>query len=174
MMANPEMSSTQEQGLAAVPPQGRPADAAEAPEKTEAPEALAAPAPPRRRPAPAYEPEPERMPLMARVLLADLAVAVVALIVLFVIEVQRFGDASLTLRRRAWGEDLFVLFGVAVVFGVVACLLAKARHTRVVVVQAIVTALVLAAAVTSAATGNPKPSPDSPVTGTTGQPGNPG
>ncbi|WP_194920082.1 hypothetical protein [Catenulispora rubra] len=132
---------------------------------------------PRRRPAPApapssYEPEAERMPLMARVLLADLAVAVVALVALFVIEVQRFGDATLHLRREAWAEDLVVLFGVSVVFGVVTYLLFRARHLRVAIVQTVVTALILAAAVTSAVTGDPKPtSADIPSTSTSGNPG---
>jgi hypothetical protein len=112
------------------------------------------------------------MPLMARVLLGDLAVAVVALVVLFVIEVQRFGDASFHLRREAWGEDLGVLFGVTILFGVVTFLLIRARHLRVAIIQAVVTALVLAAAVTSAATGDPQPTPDTttPVS-TTGNPG---
>ncbi|MBS2537347.1 hypothetical protein KGQ20_31785, partial [Catenulispora sp. NF23] len=120
----------------------------------------------------AYDPEPERMPLIARVLLGDLAVAVIALVVLFVIEVQRFGDASLGLRRRAWQEDLVVLFVVTAVFAVITYLLIRARHTRVFLVQAVVTALVLAAAVTSATTGDPKPSPaDAPITSTPGHPG---
>lgn len=185
-MANPEMSDTQEQSLAAVPPQGRPADAPEAAEAVGAahvPGAAQVPAQVpgarqpagagrRPNPAPAYEPEPERMPLMARVLLGDLAVAVVALVLLFVIEVQRFGDASLHLRRQAWGEDLVVLFGVTAVFGVVTYLLVRAGHLRVVIVQAVLTALVLAAAVTSAATGDPKPSPDTtPTVSTNGNPG---
>ena len=181
MMANPEISSTQEQGLAVVPPQGRPADAASAAgaantadtadtaNAAEAPEAPGA----RRFPALASDPESERMPLMARVLLADFAVAVIALVLLFVIEVQRFGDASLHLRREAWGEDLLVLFGVWAVFGVVTYLLIRARHARVAIVQAIVTALVLAAAITSATTGDPKPAPADSTT-TTGTPGNPG
>jgi hypothetical protein len=184
MMANPEISSTQEPGLAAVPAQGGPAnaaDAAEVPETAAAGQGQASVAgdarpraEPRRRPAPAsYEPEPERMPLVARVLLADLAVAVAALILLFVIEVQRFGDASLHLRREAWTEDLVVLFGVSVVFGVVTYLLFRGGRARVAIVQAVVTALILTAAVTSAATGDPKPtSVDSPTT--TGTPGNPG
>lgn len=202
MMANPEMSSTREQGLAAVPPQGGPVDSAaaaaaaalsepspesgpnpkpfpesetslESEQSSEPEQSSESEAPPRRSKASAaYEPDTERMPLMARVLLADLAVAVVALVVLFVIEVQRFGDASLHLRRQAWGEDLVVLFGVTAVFGAVAYLLIRARHARVAIVQAVVTALVLAAAVTSAATGNPKPNPDSTSTvSTTGNPG---
>jgi hypothetical protein len=242
MMANPEMSSTQEQGLAAVPPQGRPADAVAAlkgdeavtesaagagagagagtgagaeagagvrAESAEEPAAASVPATeasrsrshqagarqsaePRRRPAapqksqksqkqsrtdapaydPAYDPEPERMPLMARVLLGDLAVAVVGLVALFVIEVQRFGDAGLSLRRRAWHEDLVVLFVVTGIFAAVTFLLARARHLRVFIVQAIVTALVLTAAITSVATGDPKLSPNDPVpTSTPGHPG---
>lgn len=192
MMANPEISSTQEPGLAAVPAQGGPADAAEAVKPVEAAKPVEASgtaavnqgqarvegeagpaAEPRRRPAPSsYEPEPERMPLLARVLLADLAVAVVALVVLFVIEVQRFGDATLHLRRQAWTEDLVVLFGVAVVFGVVTYLLFRAGHLRVAIVQTVVTALILAAAVTSAVTGDPKPtSADLPTTSTSGNPG---
>jgi hypothetical protein len=113
------------------------------------------------------------MPLIARVLLADFAVAVVGLILLFIIEVQRYGDASLTLRRRAWGEDLVVLFTVSVVFALVTLLLVRARHARVAIVQAIVTALVLTAAITSTATGDPKPTPADTTT-TTGTPGNPG
>ena len=194
MMANPEMSSTQEQGLAAVPPQGRPADAAVAPETAQIAQTAqaaeiaqtaqiaSAPAPdaPRRRSAPdqdsaparSYEPDAERMPLMARVLLGDLAVAVVGLVLLFVIEVQRFGDASFHLRREAWGEDLVVLFGVGLVFGVITFLLVRARHMRVAIVQTVVTALVLAAAITSAATGDPKPTPD--TTTTVSNTGNPG
>ena len=113
------------------------------------------------------------MPLLARVLLADFAVAVVGLILLFIIEVQRFGDASMPLRRRAWGEDLVVLFGVSVLFAVVTLLLIRARHARVAIVQAVVTALVLTAAITSAATGNPKPTP-ADISSTTGTSGNPG
>lgn len=194
MMANPEISSTQEPGLAAVPAQGGPADAVEATQSAEGAQPVEASgaatvrqgwAPgesaagqsteSRRRPAPAqavYEAEPERMPILARVLLADLAVAVVALVVLFVIEVQRFGDATLHLRREAWGEDLVVLFGVSVVFGVVTYLLFRAGHLRVAIVQTVVTALILAAAVTSAATGDPKPtSADVPTTSTSGNPG---
>ena len=113
------------------------------------------------------------MPLTARVLLADFAVAVAALILLFVIEVQRFGDARLHLRREAWAEDLIVLFAVTAVFGVVTALLVRAKHARVAIVQAVVTALVLVAAVTSAATGDPKPtSADLPTS--TGSSGNPG
>lgn len=113
------------------------------------------------------------MPLLARVLLADFAVAVVGLVLLFIIEVQRYGVASMSLRRRAWGEDLAVLFGVSVLFGVVTLLLIRARHVRVAVVQAVVTALVLTAAITSAATGNPKPTP-ADISSTTGTSGNPG
>ena len=129
-------------------------------------------APPTRRAAASYEPDDERMPLMARVLLSDLAVAIVALVALFVIEVQRFGDASLHLRREAWTEDLVVLFGVSVVFGVVTFLLFRAGHRRVALVQTVVTALVLAAAITSAATGDPKPTAaDSSTTSTSGNPG---
>ncbi len=113
------------------------------------------------------------MPLLVRVLLADFAVAVVGLILLFFIEVQRFGDASMPLRRRAWGEDLAVLFAVSVVFGVVTFLLIRARHVRVAMVQAVVTALVLTAAITSAATGDPQPTSadTSTTTGTSGNPG---
>ena len=113
------------------------------------------------------------MPLIARVLLADFAVAIAALILLFIIEVQRFGDAGMPLRRRAWGEDLAVLFAVSVLFGVVTLLLVRARHVRVAIVQAVVTALVLTAAITSAATGNPKPTP-ADITNMTGTSGNPG
>ena len=135
------------------------------------------PAEPRRRPAPApaaaYEPEVERMPLLARVLLADFAVAVVALVVLFVIEVQRFGDATVHLRRQAWIEDLAVLFLVSVLFGVVTFLLFRAGRTRVALVQAVVTALVLIAAITSAATGDPKPT-SADIPASTGSSGNPG
>ncbi|WP_143765432.1 hypothetical protein [Catenulispora acidiphila] len=135
------------------------------------------PAEPRRRPASApaaaYEPEPERMPLLARVLLADFAVAVVALVVLFIIEVQRFDDATVHLRRQAWIEDLAVLFLVSVLFGVVTFLLFRAGRTRVALVQVVVTALVLIAAITSAATGDPKPtSADIPTpTGSSSNPG---
>ena len=113
------------------------------------------------------------MPLLARVLLADLAVAVVGLVVLFVIEVQRFGEAGLHLRREAWAEDLAVLFGVSALFGVVTYLLFRAGRSRVGIAQAVVTALILAVAVTSAATGDPKPTPADTST-TTGTPGNPG
>ena len=142
MMANPEMSSTQEQGLAAVPPQGRPA---EAPEGAATVSAAAQVAKAAKAAPPAgfdeadtYDREPKRLPL----------------------------------RRRAWQEDLVVLFAVTVVFGVVTYLLVRARHTRVVVVQAIVTALILTAAVTSAATGDPKPTAvDTPTIGTPGHPG---
>lgn len=138
---------------------------------------VAADGPRRSAPAPSqassYEPEPERMPLIARVLLADFAVAVAGLILLFIIEVQRFGDASMALRRRAWGEDLAVLFTVSILFGVVTLLLVRARHARVAIVQAVVTALVLTAAVTSAATGDPKPTA-ADTTSTTVNSGNPG
>lgn len=166
MMANPEISSTQEQGLAAVPPQGRPAGAEAIRQESRASEISATAR------ARVIESDEERLPLTARVLLGDLAVAIVALVVLFVIEVQRFGDASFHLRREAWGEDLAVLFGVSAVFGGITFLLARARHLRVAVVQAVVTALVLAAAITSAATGDPQPTPDTttPVS-TTGNPG---
>lgn len=151
----------------AQPPQA--AQAAEARKPAEARQ----PAEARRRSPASYEPEPERMPLTARVLLADFAVAVAALILLFVIEVQRFGDARLHLRREAWAEDLIVLFAVTAVFGVVTALLVRAKHARVAIVQAVVTALVLVAAVTSAATGDPKPtSADLPTS--TGSSGNPG
>jgi hypothetical protein len=181
MMANPEMSSTQEQGqdqgLVAVPPQGRPveadpADSGEtavvAVEAVSPPEAVsqtaavspAEAARPRRAPAAEFDPEPEsRLPLMARVLLSDLAIAVIGLIFLVVIEVQRMGEASLPLRRRAFAEDLVVLFAVTAILGLITFFLFKARHVRVAVVQAVVTALVLTVAVTSAATGNPQPTP---------------
>jgi hypothetical protein len=113
------------------------------------------------------------MPILARVLLADFVVAVAGLILLFIIEVQRYGVASMPLRHRAWGEDLAVLFGVSVLFGVVTLLLVRARHARVAIVQAVVTALVLTAAITSAATGDPKPTP-ADITTNTGTSGNPG
>jgi len=107
----------------------------------------------------------DRMPLLARVLLADLAVVVVGLILLFVIEVQRLGDASLTLRRRAYAEDLVLLFGIAVVFGVVTYLLVKAGRMRVAIVQGVVALLVLGVAVASTVSGAPKPSQVTPVEG---------
>jgi hypothetical protein len=203
MMANPEMPGTQEEATALASPTEADAaaeatDATEATKGTEAtkatkateaseatavtpevprprrePEPAGADVPRRPAPAPSYEPEQERMPLLARVLLADVAVAVAGLILLFIIEVQRFGDASMPLRRRAWGEDLVVLFGVSVLFAVVTLLLIRARHARVAIVQAVVTALVLTAAITSAATGNPKPTP-AEISSTTGTSGNPG
>jgi hypothetical protein len=200
MMANPEMPGTQEEATALASPTeadeadaaAEATDAAEATNATEAAEAAGAtgvtaevPRPRRepkpagadapRRPssAPSYEPEQERMPLLARVLLADFVVAVAGLILLFIIEVQRYGVASMPLRRRAWGEDLAVLFGVSVLFGVVMLLLIRARHARVAIVQAVVTALVLTAAITSAATGDPKPTP-ADITTNTGTSGNPG
>ena len=193
MMANPDMPGTQEEATAVAFPTEADAaaeatDAGDAMKAAGAPEAgSATPEVPRprrekpagddapRRPAPArsYEPEPERMPLLARVLLADFAVAVVGLILLFIIEVQWYGVASMPLRRRAWGEDLAVLFTVSVLFGVVTLLLVRARHVRVAIVQAVVTALVLTAAITSAATGDPKPTPADTTT-TTGTSGNPG
>lgn len=113
------------------------------------------------------------MPLLARVLLADFAVAVVALVALFIIEVQRFDNATVHLRRRAWIEDLTVLFLVSVLFGVVTFLLFRAGRTRIALVQVVVTALVLIAAITSAATGDPKPtSADIPTpTGSSSNPG---
>ena len=158
----------------AQPPQAaQPAQPAQPPQAAQPAEAARQPAEARRRSPASYEPEPERMPLTARVLLADFAVAVAALILLFVIEVQRFGDARLHLRREAWAEDLIVLFAVTAVFGVVTALLVRAKHARVAIVQAVVTALVLVAAVTSAATGDPKPtSADLPTS--TGSSGNPG
>lgn len=194
MMANPDMPGTQEEAAAVASPTeadaaaeatdaGHAVKAAEAPEAGSAtpevprprrePEPAGEGAPRRPAPAPSYEPEPERMPLLARVLLADFAVAVVGLILLFIIEVQRYGDAGMPLRRRAWGEDLAVLFTVSVLFGVVTLLLVRARHGRVAIVQAVVTALVLTAAITSAATGEPKPTPADTTT-TTGTSGNPG
>lgn len=168
MMGNPEIPGTQEEDAA---------EAVRGNEGTVATQATAAAAPEaahiRRRPSAADDPESERMPLMARVLLADFAVAVIALIALFVIEVQRYGDASLHLRRQAWAEDLIVLFGVSALFGLVTFLLIRARHTRVAIIQAVVTALVLVAAVTSATTGDPQPGPaDAPIS--TGNPANPG
>ena len=193
MMANPEMPGAQEEATAEAVPAAE-AGVVAAPVEPTAPDAAAetAAAPPEatmpevprprsesaddapRRPAPSsYEPQPERMPLMARVLIADFAVAVIALIALFVIEVQRFGDATLHLRREAWAEDLAVLFGVSVLFGLVTFFLIRARHARVAIVQAVVTALVLAVAVTSAATGDPKPTPDE-ISSTNGTPGHPG
>lgn len=179
MMANPDIPGTQEEATATVPSSevDAPAEVTEAPaaatvdvprprrESTEAP----------RRPAPAsfYDPEPERMPLMVRVLLGDFAVGVVGLILLFVIEVQRYGDANLALRRRAWGEDLAVLFAVSALFAVITFLLVRARHMRVAIVQAVVTALVLVVAITSATTGDPKPTSADTST-TSGTPGHPG
>jgi hypothetical protein len=183
MMANPEMSSTQEQGLEAVPPQGRPVEVdpaggggaaagvgpAVVAEPTIAGEAAGAAEVqrPRRAPAALAEPEPEsRLPLMARVLLSDLAIAVIGLIFLVFIEVQRMGEASLHLRRRAYAEDLIVLFAVAAILGLITFFLFKARHVRVAIVQAVVTALVLTVAVTSGVTGNPQPTPtDDPAVG---------
>ncbi|NUP52553.1 MAG: hypothetical protein HOW97_35300 [Catenulispora sp.] len=97
------------------------------------------------------------LPLLARVLFADIGVAIVALIALTVIEVQRMGEPTMSLRRQAYAEDLVVLFGVAVIFGIVALVLLRTQHTRVGLVQAVVTALVLGVAITSAATGVPKP-----------------
>jgi hypothetical protein len=147
LMANPEMSGAQQQDLGAVPPQGRP-ESVDAPvtsfrERSESSRA--------------------GLPLLARVLLADLGVVIVALIVLTVVEVQRLGDASLHLRRQAYAEDLVVLFLVAAVFGVVAYLLLRAGHARVAIVQAVVTALVFGVAVTSAVAGNPKATQVTPV-----------
>lgn len=100
-----------------------------------------------------------RLPLVARVLLADLGVAIVALIALTVIEVQRLGEPSMSLRRHAYAEDLVVLFLVAVVFGAVTFVLFRTGKRKAAVVQAVVTALVLGIAITSAATGSPKPVP---------------
>lgn len=167
MMANPEIPGAQEEAAAEV------AEAREGTVTTQATVAAPEVTPTRRQPADGYEPESERLPLLARVLLADFAVAVIALVGLFVIEVQRYGDASLHLRREAWGEDLAVLFGVSLVFGGVTFLLIRARHSRVAIVQAVVTALVLTAAITSAATGDPKPTP-AEISTTTGTPGHPG
>jgi hypothetical protein len=158
-MANPEMSSAQEQGLGAVSPQGvgesasgddasGPAGADSFGERPETSELSGAAQ---------GLPRPRPVPLMARVLLADLGVAIVALVTLTLIEVQRMGQASLHLRRQAYAEDLVVLFLVAVVFGVVAALLLRAGRIKVAIVQAVVTALVLGVAVTSAVTGAPKP-----------------
>lgn len=143
-MANPEMSSAQEQGLGAVPSQASRPDARQ----------------PDLDPAGAGAEEPgKRLPLMARVLLADLGVAIVALIALTVIEVQRLGEAGYHLRQRAYAEDLVVLFLVVAVFGVVTFLLMRAGQARVALVQAVVTAVVLGLAVTSAVAAVPKPDP---------------
>ncbi|OLE20774.1 MAG: hypothetical protein AUG49_23795 [Catenulispora sp. 13_1_20CM_3_70_7] len=136
-MANPEIPGVQQQDLGAA-------------EYSE-----------RRHPAEASR---TGLPLLARVLLADLGVVIVALVVLVIVEVQRLGsDASLHLRRQAYAEDLAVLFLVTAVFGVVAYLLFRAGHTKVAIVQAAVTALVLSVAITSAAAGSPKPSPVTPI-----------
>jgi hypothetical protein len=116
-----------------------------------------------RRTPPPPQPTASRLPLLARVLLADLGVVIVALIALTVVEVQRLGDASLHLRRQAYAEDLVILFLVAAVFGVVAYLLLRAGRTRVAIVQAVVAALVLGVAVTSAVAGNPKATQVTPV-----------
>lgn len=186
-MANPEMPSVQQRDLGTVPPQGHP-DSIEhrgplsaGPESTASdqdPSASAAAADAAavepaasmrapRRPAgtadhPADPPQP-RLPLLARVLLADLGVVIVALVALTIVEVQRLGGASLHLRRQAYAEDLAVLFLVAAVFGVVAYLLLRVGHTKVAIVQTLVTALVLTAAITSAVAGNPKPSQVTPI-----------
>ncbi|NUR25293.1 MAG: hypothetical protein HOV83_05495 [Catenulispora sp.] len=163
-MANPEMSSAQEQSLGAVPPQAMLADvgnpAGEPPEAYELSaagtgEGLRSTS---RAPSAAHPESAGRtLPLIARVLLADLGLAILALIALTFIEVQRMGEASLHLRRQAYAEDLVVLFVVAAVFGVVTFLLFRAGRLKVAIVQAVVTALVLGVAITSAATGNPKP-----------------
>ena len=151
-MANPEMSSAQEQGLGAVPPQGTLRESAQPDDGsagvvggTEQASVVG------------NEQGGRTLPLTARVLLADLGVAILALIALTFIEVQRMGEASLHLRRQAYAEDLVVLFVVAAVFGVVTFLLFRAGHLKAAIVQAVVTALVLSVAITSAATGNPKP-----------------
>ena len=187
-MANPEMSSAPEHTLGAVPPQasvpedagGAVSDAAAitsagdpgSPVGYAGPVTSASSATPNTSQAShtshtsqisqTFEPSElsgRRLPLVARVLLADLGVAIVALIALTVIEVQRLGEPSMSLRRHAYAEDLVVLFLVAVVFGAVTFVLFRTGKRKAAVVQAVVTALVLGIAITSAATGSPKPVP---------------
>ncbi|MFD0632667.1 hypothetical protein [Catenulispora yoronensis] len=119
---------------------------------------VAAPQPPR-RPAPTAPAVPESgsLSVLGRVFLADVGIAFFALIALVVIEVQRMGEAGMSLRRQAYVEDLAVLFVVAVVFGFITFVLTRLGHAKVAIVQGLVTALVLGVAITSAATGYPKP-----------------
>ncbi|MFL6112455.1 MAG: hypothetical protein ACJ786_14030 [Catenulispora sp.] len=167
-MANPEMPGAQQQDLGAVLPRERPdpiaasgASFGEHGDERARRRPAESESPAERRPA---EPARSGLPLLARVLLADLGVVIVALIALTVVEVQRLGgEATLHLRRQAYAEDLAVLFLVAAVFGVVAYLLLRAGRSKVAIVQAVVTALVLTVAITSAVAGNPKPSQVTPI-----------
>jgi hypothetical protein len=170
-MANPEMSSAPEHTIGAVPPQASGTEdlGAAVPDGVTAGSdgsAFSEPGSPDSRPRStpsqtfeSSELSGRRLPLVARVLLADLGVAIVALIALTVIEVQRLGEPSMSLRRHAYAEDLVVLFVVAAVFGAVTFLLFRTGNRKAALVQAVVTALVLGVAVTSAATGSPKPIP---------------
>jgi hypothetical protein len=100
-----------------------------------------------------------KLPLVATVLLADVALGLVALVVLVVVGIQKAtGSATLSERRTVHYEDLVVFFVVGAILAGVAFLLYRARKTRVLVVQAVVAALVLGLGVFAAVNGNPSDS----------------
>jgi hypothetical protein len=102
-----------------------------------------------------------KLPLLATVLLADLAVAIVALVVLVIIGVREVGgDATLGERQTVHAEDLVVFFVGGALFVGVAYLLYRARQNRVAVVQAVVAAVVLGLGIFAAVNGNPSASSD--------------
>ena len=98
--------------------------------------------------------ESRGLPLIATVLLADLARAVVAVIIL----VQRLNGATLDARRTAYTEDLVVFFVVGAIFAGVAFLLYRTRETRVAAIQAVVAAVVLGLGGFAAVAGQPSES----------------
>ena len=102
--------------------------------------------------------EPRGLSRIAGVLLADLALAVVAVVVLVVIGLQRLNGATLDARRTAYTEDLVVFFVVGAIFAGVAYLLYRAREVRVAAIQAVVAAVVLGLGGFAAVAGQPSES----------------
>jgi hypothetical protein len=101
------------------------------------------------------EPAGRGLPLLASVLLADLALALVALIAFVIIGVQRLDDATMDQRRAAYHEDLVVFLAVGAIFALVAYLLHRAGQAKVALVQAVVAVVALGLGGYAMVNGNP-------------------
>jgi hypothetical protein len=104
---------------------------------------------------PAAAPAARSLPLWSRVLLGDLALAVVGLVVFVIVGLQRINDATLDQRRHAWVEDIILFFVFGAVYLLVAYLLRRAGQTRVALAQLAVAVIVLGLGGVAAATGSP-------------------
>lgn len=161
-MADPEIYGEGDTATV-VPGEAAPVEAALA--EVEAPGVRAAePAEPADEPAGASAgTSPRRMPLALSVVLGDLGIAVVALFLLIVIGLQRWGDASESAQSHAYVEDLIVIFLVASVFTLSAVLLRRSMRTSVAAMQIVVVAAVLVFGGIVAFEGRPSANPTTTV-----------